>query len=1287
MNALLQNFRYKISLIFVLVILSTQYSQGQKSNSFTINWESHEEVNYLGEIIKVPSIQGQNLDGNIPNVFITKNIKSASKAAIVVTQKEVAPVVDVEYLTKFQIEVGGLKYSSSYSKMNGMLSLRIDLFPYVKQNNVIYRILEVQIKSIPINNSSIQKQNKDFASSSVLASGSGDWYKIEVKKDGIYKIDKQFLENLGIDISSLDPQDINIYGNGDGRLPELNSSPRTDDLAKNAIYIEGELDGVFDDNDYILFYGWGPDRWYLQDSIFNRDKHIYSDVSCYFINVNNANTPLRVQAVNNSALPITDVIDNYCYYDIHELESRNLLKGGQRWYGELFDSELIRTFTFQVPSIVTGINSRVIVSNASTSDSWSNTQSISVSGINLLTSPLKTSASEYTRNVNEAFFTSSNSNIPVTISISRISPDVITYLDNIVLNTRRNLALDVDQFNFRDTTSIGIGNVTEFELTNFSSSSFVWDVSNRHEPFIVKGNLSGSDYSLIVETDSLREFVASNGVDFFEPTIPNDYQVEHQNLHALTQADYLIVTNPQFLAQAQRLAGLHQQNDGMSVHVVTTDQVYNEFSSGMQDATAIRTFAKMFYDRAEVIGSAYPKYLLLFGDGIYDPKERVSQTNFFLTYQMLNSEDHIWATPTDDYFGILEDNESIASTNTIDIGVGRILASTDKNAKEQVDKIEHYMMNGSDLYQTVGNNCCNTTASNTFGDWRTRYVQIADDEEGNWFIDNDVEAHYAYVSDSCPEMNCEKIYLDAYQQVTTAGGERYPEVNSAIDRAIQNGALVMNYVGHGGEVGLAEERVITIPQIDSWSNINNLPLFVSATCEFTKYDDPERVSAGELVALNPSGGAVALMTTTRSIYFGTNTQIGVNFYKNVFKRDANLEPRRFGEIIMDTKNAVGGDNKRSFTLIGDPALQIALPRWKIVTDSINGMDPQIEMDTIMALSKVVIKGHIEDQFGTIITNYDGLLQPTVFDKPKEQITLSNDGAFSPPYTFYTQTNKLYKGQASIKDGYFEFTFIVPKDINYSIGKGKISYYGDNDLTDAYGSDTSFYIGGVDPNGIVDNVGPEIELYMNDESFVNGGLTDQSPMLFAKLYDDNGINTVGNGIGHDLVAYLDGETSDPIVLNDYYTADVDSYQSGELRYELIDLAPGNHTLTLKAWDVNNNSSEITIEFIVQDNVNVELEHVLNYPNPFTTATKFYFEHNQVCDQLEAQIQIMTVSGRIVKTINQYVSTAGFRSEGIEWDGRDDFGDQLAKGVYIYRVIVTNPDGKKAEKIEKLVLLKQ
>ncbi len=1277
-----------IRICVVIALICSVFDSFGQEEIFTISWEEPKVITFDNKEIKLPSISGQQLDGNKPNYFVRQEVANANiELTLEVVSSEGATKNDLHYLSTQYIEVGALRYDLKIARSNMEQHLVLNLFPFYKENGMIKRITSFKITKTPSSQPNVFME-KDFVSNSVLRSGSGFWYKVSVIEDGIHKIDKAFLESCGIDVSTLDPDHIHIYGNGDGRLPELNSEPRTDDLVNNAIQVIGGGDGSFDDDDYILFHAWGPHRWYFDGTnSFDQDRNPYSDVSCYFININPNVPPLRITSISNSPNAVTHNVNAYSYYDVHELDAVNLVGGGQRWYGEVFDTDLIRIFNFSVPSIDNTAPAVFQVSIASNGSSGTGTsQAYSVNGIPLFDTTLPT-ATEYGRMTSTMSLNNPPPSIPFRIAITRNNPSTLTYLDRILLNARRQLTFVGTQLGFRDANSIGVGNVASYSIANLpSSTGFVWEVTDRHQPRLVNGDFFGSNFEFQQNADSLREFVASDGVNFKIPVRVG--VVENQNLHGLEQADYLLVTHKNFTAQANRLANLHRAN-GTTVHVVTSEQVFNEYSSGMLDPTAIRMFAKMFYDRGALSPETRPQSLLLFGDGTYDPKGRVANNNNFIpTYQMLNSENHIEAMVTDDYYGMLDDNESINPSDALDIGVGRLLISDNEMARQQVDKIQHYMRNGSNLYSTANTNCSSDDGSNTFGDWRTKYVQIADDEEEAYFIDNDVEPQYDIVTANHPSMNCDKIYLDAYPQVTTAGGPRYPEVNEAINDRIERGALVVNYVGHGGPVGVAEERVITLPQIQEWKNIDKLALIVSATCEFAKFDDPERVSAGEWASINPYGAAIALMTTTRSVYFGVNTFTGLSFFQHVFQRDADHQPHTFGEIIRRTKNGVpGSNNKRSFTLIGDPGLKIALPRMNVVTDSINGFSPAITMDTLRALSKVTIKGHLEDFDGADLTNFNGFIYPSVYDKPKMQQTLSNDGSLeSPVKIFELQTNRLYRGKASVTNGQFEFTFIVPKDIDYSFDFGKISYYAENGVIDALGNDKRFYVGGVNPNGLDDNIGPEIEIFLNDENFVNGGITDETPQLIVKVFDENGINAVGNGIGHDFTAILDQETSKPIVLNDYYTADLDSYQSGEARYNFTTIEPGVHTLTVKVWDVNNNSSESTVEFEVREKEELSLEHVLNYPNPFTTSTEFFFEHNQVCSHLEAQIQVLTVSGKLVRTINQLVHTEGFRSEGIHWDGRDDFGDQLAKGVYVYRLLVQTPDGERAEKLEKLVILK-
>jgi hypothetical protein len=1279
--------RIKALIISFILFLGINIGFSQSlSEKISLPWLENEKIRFQEEMLEIPRIEGQEYDGSKP-VFSWRKKNSQKniefKARLIVGSLELAKQADVNYLTKFKLEIPeqpAYQFANSRSRNERYLSL--ELFPFLKKNGQIYRILDFQLD---MDGYAVQHNfEKTFVTESVLNDASSAWYKISVRSDGVYKLDRNFLESAGISVSSLNPNHLNVYGNGSGRLPEANNEYRVDDLGKNAILFVGDADNSFEDNEYFLFYGWGPSSWDNIGETFRRDLNIYSDDSYYFIRISSTEAPKRIQQVGSTALGHTEIVGSYNYYDIYEAELKNLIGGGKRWYGDLFDTELTKSISFTTPNLVPGDSVKFISSFASNGSSGGSTIVYSSGSQVLKNTSLPTTPEDYGRKEVEFEFKTSASSVPLTITVNRSSPAILTYLDKVELNARRQLVMSGSQFRFRDVRSVGAGNIARYELTGFPASGFVWDVTDKQEPKIINGDYVGTTFSFNATADSLREYVCSNNSGFLTPVFTK--QVSSQNLHGLPYADLLIVTHPDFLGEAQRLAQIHE-NDGTSTHVVTTEQVYNEFSSGMLDPTAIKWFAKMFYDRANGDVSLMPENLLLFGDGTYDPKNRVSDNNYFVpTYQVDSSEDHINALVTDDYFGMLDDNESISNSDMMDIGVGRMIVSNNDQAREMVDKVVQYLREGMVTSET--GICSDDQASNcsSFGDWRQKYIQIADDEEGGYFINKDTEPQYTGVESTFPFMNVDKIYLDAYQQVTTAGGERFPDVFDAITDRVQRGALVINYVGHGGEKGVAEERVITIPQIQEWSNLCHLNLFVSATCEFTKFDDPSRVSAGEWLYLNAKGGAIALMTTTRSVYFNVNTSVGKKVFENIYQRDADFKPKTFGEIMRLSKNqANSSSNKRSFNLIGDPALRLALPQYRIVTDSINSFSPEIYTDTLSALSRVVIKGHVEDFNGNLISNFNGQVNPTIYDKKKTVQTLGQNED-SPIIPFETQKNILYKGKCSVTNGKFEFSFIVPKDIRYDYGFGKISLYGNTPDADAGGAEKRVVIGGIDPNGITDNAGPEITLYFNTEDFVNGGLTDESPTLVAKLFDENGINTVGNGIGHDILAVIDQESANPIVLNDYYNADLDTYQSGSVRYQLQNLEPGTHSLSFKVWDVNNNSSEASIEFEVQKQEDFELRHVLNYPNPFTTSTAFFFEHNQLCSNLEVQVQIFTVSGRLVKTINREVYNECYRSDEITWDGRDDYGDQLAKGVYIYRLSVTNPDNEKAEKLEKLVILK-
>jgi len=1273
---------YFRGLLFFLILLSTFSLFGQVQ-TIAIDWSGTIRVSVGENSYDVQTVKDFGLDNGRPFFALQQKYSNSNHDVEIFNQMyEKVPKAQEQVYEALGIDFQDqVNIDAKIVTESGQPLFSCYVLPIRVSGGSMERLVKFDVRFKISNN----VQQKDYAANSILGITSGKWYRIAVNKDGIYKIDKAFLEACGFNTTNLNPAHIHIFGNGEGVIPELNASPITDDLAQNAIAVIGEADGSFDDNDYLLFYGWGPHRWEPSGgNLFTQVRHPYSEQSFYFIYIGSDVAPLRISTAPTIDTPTDTLITAYAYRDIYENDLVNLVKGGQRWYGEEFDVELSQNFNFTIPN-VTQDPVQFQVSFASNSRTSGNQISLKNGSELLGQMVMPHSGSYYQRGTLLCADSSPNSAFNLTLTVNRLSPSIVTYLDRILINAQRNLTLTGSQLNFRVSKWTSTLNLASYQVSNLNGNSFVWDLSDRHIPVRIPMDLQGNQGTFKTNV-GYKEMVVANGASYFTPERVGN--VSFQNLHQLAAADYIMVAHPDFLSEANRLADLHRAN-GLTVHVVQPQAIYNEFSSGMQDPGAIRRFVKMFYDRAQQTNPTdKPKYLLLFGDGTFDPKNRLpNNNNFIVTYQMQTSENAIDAMVVDDFFGMLDDAEAIGPADMLDIGVGRLIVSSNLEAKQMVDKIEHYMKNGSNFYPVSSSCCMGTQTDNTFGDWRNQYLMMTDNREGGYFINTDAEPQFEISKMFNPEINYNKLYMDAFPKVVTAGGERFPAMVNAIDANIQRGVLVANYIGHGGEVGLAEERVVSIDQINTWRNIHALHLFVSATCEFTRFDDPERVSAGEWVFLNPTGGAIAMLTTTRSVYFGVNSNIGIKLAERIFNRYPNGEAYEFGELARRTKNAasVSSSNKRSFTLIGDPALRLALPRYKIVTDSINGLDPQQQLDTLQALSKVRIKGHIEDYNGTVLNAWNGVLTPTVFDKRKIQNTLGQDEA-SPIISYEQQTNRIYRGQSSITNGYFEFEFVVPKDIALQIDFGKISYYGHNGQIDAQGYDTLFYVGGIDPNGVSDDQGPEIQLYMNQEGFVNGSVTDENPVLLAKVADANGINTVGNGIGHDIVAILDGQTAQPIVLNDFYAANLDAYQSGEVRYQFQNLSPGPHTLSLKVWDVNNNSSSSQIDFVVQAKEEPVLQHVLNYPNPFTTQTEFMFEHNQSCSALDVQIQIFTVSGRLVKTIAQEVPTSGFRISGLYWDGRDDFGDELARGTYLYRLRVQTPEGAYAEHTEKLVILK-
>jgi hypothetical protein len=1104
----------------------------------------------------------------------------------------------------------------------------------------------------------------------------GNWFRIAVTAPGVYRLDVSFLQTLGINSQSIPSASIRIFGNGGAMLPEDNSSPVIDDLRENSIQVVDGGDGIVNGNDYILFYAPGPHQW-LPDPAnrsFHHLKNLYSDSSFYFLSV--AGNGKRVQ-VESQPLQPTVVISSFTDRYDHELDTFNFLSSGKNWFGEEFSQGPGKVLSrdFVVPALPAflgnaAIRFKAVARSFGAPSTFTVSDGSQVIG-QLNIAPVATSPYDQFARTDSSLITSilPASFKGLTIAFNPGSVNSQGWLDWFEFFPERRLDMQgLPAISFRTYQGIAAGAVAEFNISNCPASVQVWDVTDQFNVIQHSIQNNQGNVSFRARHDSLHEFIVFDQRLASKPIAIG--KVSNQDLHAPGNANMLIVTHPLFQSEAVRLAGYHQQRDSLQVLVTSTTEIFNEFSSGNPDPAAIRNYVKMFYDRAAGDSTKYPKYLLLFGDASFDYKNRIrGNTSLVPGFETAQSLDPLSTYTSDDFFGFLGDNENIngSQQNLLDIGIGRIPASSVSEAKSIVDKILQYHSPAS------------------LGPWRNEFSFVADDEDNNLHL-SDAESVTVAVTKSAPQFDPEKIYLDAYHQQVDAGGASYPEVNALVQNRMNTGNLVWNYNGHGGYRRLGEEVVLDQSIIDRFENENRLALFVTATCDVAPFDNPLVNSIGENLLLRPKTGAIALMTTTRLVFAFSNRVMNTNYFEIGLKRRPDSSYLSLGDACRLTKNFTyqfSGDiiNNRKFTLLGDPALTIAFPKMQVVTTSINGKSP--ESDTLKAMSKYTIEGEIRDASGSLAQNFSGTVYPEIYDKISKRRTLGNDPT-SLPVDFDVRTNSIFKGTVSVRQGRFSYSFVVPKDINYLPGSSRISYYADNESTDANGVNERVIIGGTGDSSN-DKEPPTIKLYMNDERFVPGSITNEQPVLLAKFTDSSGINITGNSIGHDLVAIIDNDQKLQYVLNSFYQTELDTYQKGSLKFQLPALTAGLHTLSLKAWDVMNNSATASLDFQVRTEQGLVLDHVLNYPNPFTTNTNFWFDHNRAGEELRVMVQIFTVTGKLVKTLRSTIITTGNRSNEVQWDGLDDYGNKLGRGVYIYNLRVQTTDGKSAQKIQKLYLL--
>jgi hypothetical protein len=1302
--------KQKISLLFLLGFVSMLWAQ-----RINIEWDGSKIRDFGDTKLNLPNFKNQGFLFSQNNIFITikqqvgeKQLKisnpvweSVSAGDLYEISRDLLPDYEIKDVVYYYLE--GEHYAS----------INVSLFK--KEKGRVQRLSSFEISEGSLSNS-IGSTMKVGTTNNPLSSG--NFYKIKVDKSGIFKITKQFLQDNGINPSSVNPKNFRIYGNGGIMLPEFNQDVKYGALQENAIQVVGENDGVWNDNDYALFYAQGPNGYNLYntangngykrvDTRSDRSenvKNIYEDYSYYYINFDKG-PGKRVQPVDVN-LPASALITRFDNYQFINNDEKNLMKVGRIWVeGTPFTTDKAVTFNTASP-----IQSGDQIRFQAQAIAYKSQQNSITYNINNQNPETTTIPAPNTSGTNEFYVTqykgtvSGLSGSQITLNLKpniSVNPNGVFYPDYFEVQYKDNLTFNGTQMNFRDYSLVSGSNTTYgFSLSNASAAEQIWDVTDitnaNRRVNKAAGNTTFNFAYTASDPNFNNEFVAFKADAAYSPQFVG--RINNQNLSALQNVDYLIITVPEMMGQAQRLASYHQTKNNYNVQIVDTDKIYNEFGSGSRDLTAIRDFVTKLNTPAGTL-----KYVFILGDTSYDYKNRISgNTNVVSSYESEVSQDVIRSFVTDDYIVMTKPQTSQRiDFNLPDLPVGRLPAANVTEAANMIDKTLAY-------YNSLAGQ------STPFGEWKMKLDFIVDDDNDS-DGPNAVPFHTTMNSTlvtvfenpaftNLKEYNVRKLYLDAFPAQSTAGGQRYPQVNQAISNDIGN-SLYMFYFGHGGINGWAQERVLTLSEVQNANNFSpvysRFPFVSTITCEFTLWDDPATSSAGEQFIKLKQGGPATMITSSRAIdvYYGvtfTNT-----YTQNIFKLTSD-DFDTLGYAHLNAKKQQGASTEHlKVNFLGDPAMKLSRPKRLLVIDNIETPVPGL----IRGLDFVKVKGHINNPNGTVNTTFNGRVVINIFDKRLNKTTLNNDGNLNPPLQYTEEGSAIVKASGTAVNGVFTVEFYVPKDINYAVGTGRILGYADNKASDVF-NNQAVQVGDLNPNGINDNEPPKVKLYMNNTNFADGGITDQNPALLACITDDTGINSTGSGIGHDITVYLDGQIINTVVLNDFYASgegngclspSLADYQKGNVTYPFRNLAVGQHQLTFKVWDINNNSTTATLNFEVKDEADQHLviNRPLNWPNPFTNKTYIQFEHN--CDDiLEVNVQIYTITGKLVRTLSQPVVAEpflqGFRTprQAIEWDGRDDFGATVAKGTYIFKIFAKSQNQEKckgsATAVEKMVLLK-
>lgn len=1102
--------------------------------------------------------------------------------------------------------------------------------------------------------------------SSVLANG--QWVKMSFEESGVYKIDRSTLANMGFSLSNINPMNIAIYGNGGGMLPQPLTAERVQDLTENAIYITGESDGIFNSEDYILFYVDNPNGLSFNQANEGYDwqKNLYSDQVHYFITIK-AENGLRMNELPNMGNDFPE-INTYDQIITHEADITNILASGREWFGETITGQSPLRFTFPIQPPATNKQASITI-KAMAQAFGQTTIAASLNGqtvgqLNMLSIPNSRYAVKANEQVGQFHLSTSNLSgvtqlqIQLEYNVGSVS-NAIARLNSFVVSLPTSLNYSSKQLFFNNRYKEA--GLSTFKISGTPGNFSVWDVTS---PLFVQKqqfDQNGAELKFGAFTDVHRQYIAFEAAS--APLVTEYDVVENQDLRGEQVPDLVIVSAPDFFEEAQRLANFRRSNDDLSVLVTTPQKIYNEFSSGRQDVTAIRDF--MHYLKSK--GSNL-KYLLFMGKGSYDYKQRIeNNSNFVPTYESRNSIHPLSTFSSDDYFGFLDEDEGewIESTlgdHMLDIGIGRIPCTTREQAKIAVDKIIAYQ-----------------TSVQSIGDWRRRIVFVADDGDNN-LHQRDADRLATLVDTTYAAFNVRKIYLDAYEQQRTPNGETSAQATNAILDAVEQGVLIMNFTGHGAETGWMQEQVLTLQTIDEWKNTNRLPLLVTATCEFGRNDDPSIFSGAEKMIFKESGGSIALVTTARPVFSSSNYNLNLALYQTILEQP-NGRFQRLGDIIKYTKNnALNGSNNRNFILLGDPSMRLSYPEKEVQITSINNHQPNAWADTLRALERVKIEGQIETG-GQLVNSFNGTLNFSFLDKRSQKQTRGSEG---PRFQYLERDSQLFNGRASVTNGKFQVEFVIPKNINYQFGSGKMSMYAfkENDYSDAFGAKIDFVLGGTSTEGALDTTPPEVHAFMNDTTQSGLMLVKPDADLLLKLFDENGINISESGIGQSISATLNDSVT--YNLNSFFNAETDNFRKGSVLFPLRNLPLGLNEFEVRAWDNYNNLSKTRLSFNVTDENSTIIKEINAYPNPFVENTTFSVSHNSAGEALEMVVEIINARGEKVTSVYSEIES-GSNTQIIEWNGTDNSGSKLGRGIYIYNVILRSKNsGKTHAKRKKLII---